>query len=93
MTDKELIDAYRQTLHNYEVAKADNSNRVEAFVQFMSAETALLRHLGPDLHAKRALTTTEYGRPGKLPNAPSASEPSALRRPTTAAEPAAQPVH
>jgi hypothetical protein len=60
MTDEELLDAYRQALRNYEAAKADNGNRVEAFVQFMSAEIALSRRLGPDMHTKLSTTTIEY---------------------------------
>jgi hypothetical protein len=60
MTNEELLDAYRQARHNYEIAKADNGNRVEAFVQFMSAETALLRRLRPDMQTERSTTTIEY---------------------------------
>ncbi|HME24147.1 MAG TPA: hypothetical protein VKI44_22915 [Acetobacteraceae bacterium] len=60
MTDQELLDAYRQALRNYEAAKADNGNRVETFVRFMSAEIALMRRLGPDMHGKRSTTTIEF---------------------------------
>lgn len=59
MTNEELLDAYRQALRNYETAKADNGNRVEAFVQFMSAETALIRRLRPDMHTQRSTNTIE----------------------------------
>ena len=60
MTNEELLDAYRQARRNYETAKADNGNRVEAFVHFMSAETALLRRLRPDMHTQHSTTTSEY---------------------------------
>jgi hypothetical protein len=46
MTDNELIDAYHAALRRYENAKTADSNRVEAFVQFASAQMALIGRFG-----------------------------------------------
>jgi hypothetical protein len=43
MTDDELIDAYHTARCGYETAKADgHGNRVDAFVQLVSAQMALI---------------------------------------------------
>ena len=43
MTDDELIDAYHAARCGYESAKADeHGNRVDAFVQLVSAQMALI---------------------------------------------------
>ena len=46
MTDDELIEAYHQALYHYQAAKA--AARAEAFVQFASAEVALISRFGVD---------------------------------------------
>jgi hypothetical protein len=44
MTDEELIDAYHEALCSYRLAKT--GARAEAFVQFASAEVALISRFG-----------------------------------------------
>ena len=49
MCDQEMLDAYDRALHAYEAAKVGKGDRVKAFVQFISAETALINHFGPEV--------------------------------------------
>jgi hypothetical protein len=46
MTDDELIEAYHEALCGYQVAKI--GRRTDAFVQFTSAEAALISRFGID---------------------------------------------
>jgi hypothetical protein len=47
MTDDELIDAYHAARSGYESAKAEeHGNRVDAFVQLVSAQMALIGRFG-----------------------------------------------
>jgi len=53
MADDELIDAYHEALDNYEAAKATCGNRVDTFVQLVSAEVALVGRFGSDGYLQR----------------------------------------